>query len=115
MTDATTEFFAELERRGHEPLLGKVKSTIRFDIVQGKRRSRWLVEIDRGNVAVSRRNAHADSTVRADQSLFDRVVTGRANAMAAVLRGTISVEGELEPMMLFQRLFPGPPLAKEKR
>jgi putative sterol carrier protein len=115
MTDPTTEFFMELERRGHEPLLDKVKGTIRFDVVQGKRRERWLVEIDRGQVAVSRRNASADTTVRSEHALFDRIVTGETNAMAALLRGTIAVNGELEPLMLFQRLFPGPPLAKEER
>jgi predicted lipid carrier protein YhbT len=114
VSDATEEFFAELERSGHEPLLDKVKGTIRFDIVDGKRKMRWFVTIDRGNVAVSRRNASADSVVRIDRVLFDRLASGRANAMSEVLRGTIRVEGALEPMMLFQRLFPGPPLAKEK-
>lgn len=112
--NGTTEFFAELERSGHEPLLEKVKGTIRFDIVDGKRKTRWLVTIDRGDVTVSRRNASADSVVRMDRALFDRLATGRANAMSEVLRGTIRVEGALEPMILFQRLFPGPPLAKEK-
>ena len=115
MTDATEEFFAELERRGHEPLLEKVKSTIRFDVVDGKNRTRWLVQIDRGDVRVSHGNARADTTVRIERGLFDRLATGRANAMAEVLRGTIGVEGVLEPAILFQRLFPGPPLTKEKR
>ena len=108
MTSPTEEFFAELERRGHEPLLSKAKGSIRFDVVDGKRTSRWLVAVDRGDVSVSRRNASADSTVRIDRALFDRVVTGRANAMAEVLRGTIAVKGELQPVILFQRLFPGP-------
>jgi putative sterol carrier protein len=114
MPDPTTEFFAELERRGHEPLLEKLKCTIRFDIVDGKRTSRWLVAIDRGDLTVSRRNASADSIVRVDRDLFNRLVTGRVNGMAAVLRGTIGVQGELEPMILFQRLLPGPPLAKAR-
>lgn len=115
MTNATEEFFAELERRGHEPLLGKVKSTIRFDVFDGKRKTGWLVAIDRGEVRVSRGNERADTTVRIERALFDRLATGRANAMAEVLRGTIGIEGVLEPVILFQRLFPGPPLTKEKR
>jgi predicted lipid carrier protein YhbT len=115
MTDPSTEFFMELQRRGHEPLLRKVKGTIRFEVVHGKSRARWLIEIDRGDVTVSRRNASADSTVRVDHALAERLVTGQANAMAEVLRGRITVEGELEPMILFQRLFPGPPLARRKR
>jgi len=115
MTDATAEFFAELERRGHEPLLEKVRGTIRFDIVDGKQLRRWLVSIDRGDVTVSRRNARADSTVRIERVLSDQLVTGRANATAEVLRGRVRVEGEIDSMILFQRLFPGPPLAKEDR
>jgi predicted lipid carrier protein YhbT len=115
MSETTTEFFAELERRGHEPLLEKVKGTIRFDVVEGKRTLRWLVSIDRGDVQVSRRNAAADVVVRSDGSLFDQVVTGRTNATAAVLRGTIRVDGEVEPLILFQRLFPGPPLVEKRR
>ena len=102
-----TEFFAELERRGHEQLLEKVKATIRFDIVEGKKRARWLVSIDRGDVTVSRRNRSADTIVRVERALFDRLVTGRANAMAEVLRGRIGIEGVLEPLILFQRAIPG--------
>jgi hypothetical protein len=33
MTDATTEFFDELEARGHEPGLEKMTGTLRFDLV----------------------------------------------------------------------------------
>jgi len=112
MTDATTDFFEQLAQRPHEPLLAKARATIRFDIVDGKRKRQWLVSMDRGDVTVSRGNAGADSTVRVDQELFDRLVSGRANAMAALLRGAIAVRGELEPLMLFQRLLPGPSQAK---
>lgn len=115
MTDAITEFFAELERRAHEPLLDKVKGTIRFDIVEGKRTTRWLVSVDRGSVDVSRRNASADTTVRIERALFERLVAGRANAMAELLRGRIGFEGDPNFAVLFQRLFPGPPLTRAKR
>ena len=115
MDDPTTEFFAELERRGHEQLLEKVKATIRFDIAQGKKTGRWLVTIDRGDITVSRRSASADSTIRVERALFDQLVTGHVNATAEVLRGRISIAGELEPLILLQRIFPGPPLAEAKR
>ena len=115
MTDATTEFFAELDRKVHEPLLDKEKGTIRFEIVAGKQTSRWLVSIDRGSVDVSRRNASANTTVRIDRDLFEQLVTGKANAMAELLRGRIAVEGDPNFAILFQRLFPGPPLGRRKR
>jgi putative sterol carrier protein len=115
MTDATTEFFDELGRRAHEPLLEKVDATIRFEIVKGKQKRRWLVSIDAGDISVSRRNDAATATIRVDQAMFDRLVRGEANATAAVLRGSIRVEGDLEPVILFQRVFAGPPLGKGKR
>jgi predicted lipid carrier protein YhbT len=115
MIDPTTEFFAELARKGHEPLVDKVNGSIRFDITDGKRKRRWLVSMDRGNVTVSRRNAAADVVVRGEAALVDRIVTGETNAMAAVLRGALQVEGEVEPLMFFQRLFPGPPITEKRR
>lgn len=115
MSDPTTEFFAELERRGHEKLLEKVKATIRFDIAQGKKTARWLVTIDRGDITVSRRNASADSTVRVERPFFEQLITGHANATAEVLRGRLVITGEIEPLILLQRIFPGPPIAEVKR
>jgi len=40
--------------------------------------------------------------------LFDDIVSGRANAMAALLRGDVGVEGNTELLMRVQRTFPGP-------
>lgn len=105
---ATTEFFEELGTRGHEPLLEKATGTIRFDLSNGKRKARWLVTIKKGDVTVSHANARADCVTRADQALFEQIVTGEENAFAAVLRGAMSVEGRPELLVYFQRLFPGP-------
>jgi hypothetical protein len=60
-------------------------------------------------VKVSRRNARADAVVRIDRSLLDRIVTGQENAMAVFLRGAMIPEGDLALMLLFQRIFTGPP------
>lgn len=114
MADATQTFFGELGERGHEPLLEKAKGTIRFELKRGKQTDRWFVAIDKGDVSVSRKNAAADGTVRARRELFDGLARGEVNAMAAVLRGALEFEGDPELLVLFQRLFPGPP-AKGKR
>jgi putative sterol carrier protein len=108
MTDATTEFFSALEARQHEPLLEKAQGTMRFDLASGKRTTRWLVEIDNGDLSISHRNAKADCVVRAKKSLFDGIATGQQNAMAAVLRGEVGIEGDRTLMVRFQKLFPGP-------
>jgi putative sterol carrier protein len=113
MTSATTEFFDTLSKRGHESMLEKVKGTVRFDLTSGKRTERWFVAIDRGDIAVSHKNAAADLVVRGRRNVFDHVATGEVNAMAAILRGVMSVEGDPLVAVLFQRLFPAPPEAAQ--
>jgi len=112
MTDATTEFFDEVSERGHEPLLEKVTGTLRFDLRNGRKAQHWFVSIEKGDVAISRENAPADCAVQMDGALFDGVASGRENAMAALLRGAVGIEGDVELLMLFERLFPGPPGAR---
>jgi hypothetical protein len=40
------------------------------------------------------------------------MIAGRVNAFAAVLRGTVTVEGDPTLLVLLQRLLPGPPNAR---
>ena len=109
MTDATTEFFEDLDARGHEPLLEKATGTLRIELSTGKTKARWFVTVKKGDVTVSRANAKADCVARMDRALFDQIVTGRENATSALLRGLVTVEGNPQLLVLFQRLFPGPP------
>ena len=107
--DAVELFFEELGSRGHEPRLEKAEGSLRFEVSEGKRTERWLVTVKKGDVEVSRRNASADLVLRAPRPLFGRLVRGRANAMAAVLRGELIIEGFApELLVLFQRLLPRP-------
>jgi putative sterol carrier protein len=108
MADATTEFFDDLASRGHEPLLEKGRGTLAFELT-GAKRQNWLVSVDRGDVAVAKGRGEFDCRFRAPHELFDRLVTGEVNATAAVLRGALSVEGDWELLVLFQRLLPDPP------
>jgi putative sterol carrier protein len=115
MTDSTAEFFHELDRRGHEPLLEKATGSVRFDLADGRRIDRWLVSLDRGEVTASHKNAAADCVVRTDRRLFDAIARGDVNAMAAYLRGDLTLEGDPELMVLIQRIFPGPPAPPSRR
>lgn len=109
MTDATTEFFQGLEARGHEPRLEKMTATLRFDVINGKRRARWLVTIKKGDIAVSHKNVKADVVVRGEKTILDGIARGEVNPFTAALRGVIGIEGDSEVLVRFQRLFPGPP------
>lgn len=115
MTDSTAEFFQELGRRGHAPLLEKGTGTVRFDLVDGTRIDRWLVTLDKGDVSVSRKNAAADCVVRAERTLFDAMASGDVNGMAAYLRGELTLEGDPELLVLIQRVLPGPATRRSRR
>jgi SCP-2 sterol transfer family len=107
-TDSIAEFFDDLACRGHDPLLRKVTGSARFDVVAGKRTECWLVNIDKGDIRVSRGTAAADSVLRAEKATFEGLVTGELNPMAAVLRGEVLVEGDPRLVVRLQRLFPRP-------
>jgi putative sterol carrier protein len=111
VSDPIADFFDDLNRRGHEPLLGKMTGRARFDVVDNSRTRRWLVVIDKGEVSVAQGDDEggvADCAVRADKALFDRLCRGQENAMAAVLRGAIDCSGDVELLLAIQRVFPGP-------
>src|SRR5262245_43433871 len=108
MTSSTTEFFEGLRERGHEPMLAKISGSVRFDVTNGKRTERWLVSVDKGDIAVSHKNAAADCVVQGPRDVFDRITSGQMNAMAAILRGAVSLQGDTILAVLFQRLLPAP-------
>ena len=108
MTDSTAEFFGALGRSGPEPLLEKAHGTIRFDLVQGGSTEAWFLTLDGGHVSVTRKKAARGLRDPRRASDLRRDRERRVNAMAAVLRGAVTVEGDPELLVLFQRLFPGP-------
>jgi predicted lipid carrier protein YhbT len=108
-SDPTRQFFEELAARDHEPLLARARGTIRFDLADKGNVETWFVTVDHGHISVSRRRGKADALLAGDKGLFDAIVAGRENAMAALLRGAYRPEGDLTLLLNFQRLFPGPP------
>jgi putative sterol carrier protein len=111
--NGVVEFFEELGRREHEPLLTKVSGRVRFDLVDAGRPDRWLVAVDKGDTTVLHKGGPADCTVRADRALFERLCRGEENAMAAVLRGALVCSGDVELLFAIQRIFPGPPRERQ--
>ena len=107
MSSTTAEFFDGLAQRGHEPLVRKATGTIRFELIDRGKTARWNVAIVKGDISVSHENGEADCVVRAETQVFEGMVAGEINPMAAMLRGTVEVEGDPELILLFQRLFTG--------
>jgi putative sterol carrier protein len=115
MTESSAEFFDDLGRRGHEPLLQRVSATVRFDITDGERTEHRLVRIDHGDIRVSADNEPADCVLGGDRAVFDAIVGGRMTAMVALLLGVLAVDGDPELLVLTQRLFPGPAAGSSRR
>jgi putative sterol carrier protein len=107
--DSVTQYFEALAARGREPLLRSSSGTIRFDVGSGSRVEQWLVTIKKGELSVARDGTSADAIVHVDAAGFEGLTKGRINAVTAILRGELAVEGDLGLLMSFQRLFPSPP------
>jgi putative sterol carrier protein len=107
-TTPSARFLEALGSGGYEPLLGDASGTVRIDLVDRGRTQRWFLTLEEGIVSVSRRNASADCVVRADRKVFDALVRGETNAMAAYLRGDLEAEGDPELLVVLQRVFRAP-------
>jgi hypothetical protein len=92
-----------------QPPLYDVAGTVRVDLDEDGSVGHWLLQIDHGQVGVSRRNTRADAVLAAEQALFGRIVTGEANAMTAGMRGQLRLDGDPRLVVALCRLLPGPP------
>jgi hypothetical protein len=108
VTDRIEEFFDHLAS-AHQPMLEDVASTLRIDLDEPGGVRHWLLRIDHGSVEVSRRAGRADASLSTDRPMFEKMITGEANALTAVLRERIQLDGELGTVLAFGRLMPSPP------
>ena len=111
MTETITTFLDELGG-SPQPLLSHVTGTIRLDVDNGGGTRHWLLDIRQGTVDVSKAGAstEADATMHMHRSVFERLITGEANAVASTLRGQLSMDGDITLLVAFQRIMPGPPV-----
>jgi putative sterol carrier protein len=109
MSGATSGFLTALASAEHDSSLGRADGALRIELERNGKTERWFLEVHQGEVTVSRKRVPYDGTIRTTGELFDRMASGEANAMTALLRGEIQVEGDAELLVLVQRLFPSPP------
>ncbi len=107
MAEPTRQFFAGLDGQ-HQPLLERMTGVVLFDITDGERTEHWYVNILKGDTTVSHKGAEPDCVLSADIATFDAIVSGRMNAVAALLRGALDAQGKVLLLAVLQRLFPGP-------
>ncbi|MEH1101805.1 SCP2 sterol-binding domain-containing protein [Micromonospora sp. CPCC 205561] len=115
MADATTRFFEGLDRRGYDPLLAKSSGTLRLDLHEGAQTTHWLLRIDQGRLQVSQEDQEADTVVGTSPGLFEDLAAGREHGVAALLRGDMTVTGDLRLVVQLERLFPSHPDARGPR
>jgi putative sterol carrier protein len=108
MPDPTEGFFAGLAEQGQHPALRRTSGSVRIDIDRDGELAHWRLDIKDGEVTVSQSADAADCVIGAPASLFDRLATGKTNAMAAALRNELTMEGDPNFLVRFQRLFPAP-------
>lgn len=113
--DPINDFFAGLAEPGHLATFEHEVGTVRFDVPDATTKAdvtdveHWHVTIDDGDVTVTREPLPAEAVVRIARPYLELIVTGRLNAVAAMLRGLLAVEGSVGSLMMFQRCLPGPP------
>ena len=112
MSDQARAFFEQLGDRGEDPRLGRVRGSLRFDLAERDGIDSWRVVLDRGTAEVEEvdhEGEDADCVVRIDAASFDRMVEGRLNPTVAMLQGAIHVDGAIDLLWYFQKLFPSAP------
>jgi putative sterol carrier protein len=110
--DVISAFFESIS--GPHPAVPKtISGSLRFDLENNNRTEHWRVTFNKGTVSTSRANAAADCIVRTDKATLEAIIHGQVNAMAALLRGSIQVEGQALLLALFRGLLTEPSAKKE--
>jgi len=107
----TERFFAELGKRGHVPGLEPFSGSVLFELKHGEHTERYFLTITKGVISVAREGVNPDCTLRTDASSFDAIAAGKLNAMQAVLRDLVDIEGQGILLAALQRLLPEGPAA----
>jgi putative sterol carrier protein len=106
MKEPARQFFDDLAEQPALP--GKPTGVMRFDLADGERTEHWYLDIRRGEVTVSHKGPEPDCTVSTDLATFEAIAGGKMNAMAAVLRGAVAIQGRFALLTTVQRFFAGP-------
>ena len=105
MADPAAHFFSDLGEKRHVPLLEGHSGTVLVELRGDRKVDRWYIDIKRGDVGLARKEGDADCILRTDADTFRAIVAGQMNAIAALLRGRVEVEGKVSLLVALQSLF----------
>lgn len=100
-TTSIDAFFDDLSNRGYMDVLNHVNGTVELDIEDTDRR--W-VTVRHGNIRVSQTPIAADCVLACDAETFIGIVCGRVNIVAASIRGSVTVSGDIALALAIRRL-----------
>jgi putative sterol carrier protein len=106
MADPLSELLGMLSAQARHTPLPSLSGLVRIDVRDGERIEHRFVRIHKGDVSVVAEGGEPDCIMSGDRATIDDVVSGRANAMAALLRGALEVRGKIILLLALQRLFP---------
>lgn len=109
MGEAIERFFASLPARAPAVLHGPTSGTFQIDLTTQELTEHWLVELGPGRVRVTRESRPADAVWTSSKELFERLVTGRTQSIAALFRNEATFSGNVVLFLAFRRFFPDPP------
>ncbi|MET8203506.1 SCP2 sterol-binding domain-containing protein [Micromonospora taraxaci] len=115
MTEAAERFFESLPARAPDVLGGLTDGTLQIDLGTDHQTEHWLVRMRPGSVLVSRERGPADAIWYSSAALFDRLISGEAQGVAAVLRNESTFSGNVVLFLAFRRFFPNPPGTRDPR
>ncbi|MER7893667.1 SCP2 sterol-binding domain-containing protein [Micromonospora sp. NPDC094482] len=115
MSETAERFFESLPARAPDVLRGLVSGTLQIELSTDDETDHWLVVMRPGTVEVSRHRGPADALWYSSADLFDRLVRGEAQGVAAVLRNESTFSGNVVLFLAFRRFFPDPPGTRDPR
>jgi len=103
-----------IAERSHERPLTAVNGVLCFDVRGGERTERWYLHWKKGVITLSGEGGDPDCVVTGDVTTLTAVLSGRANFMAAILRGALEVEGRFLLLVSLRRLLSSEDVAVER-
>ncbi|MGK5517826.1 SCP2 sterol-binding domain-containing protein [Micromonospora sp. URMC 107] len=92
-----------------------VRGTVRLDIEGDKQIEQWFVTLRKGHAHVAREGREPEAVMRGSRPAFDRLASGEETFVALLFRNDIVVEGNIQLVDRFSRLFPSPRSARHPR